>query len=102
MIVQHNFFTALQNFFKNWSDCLLYNKEMFSKIKNGGHRTYFQATWFKASISAILKRHCSHRNSDDVVFLTNFEFCIIAVYMTYKFCFCKIQFLQKLNPIYPF
>ena len=44
MIFQHNFFAAQQNILLNLSDCLLYYKEMFSKIENGGHLTYFQAT----------------------------------------------------------
>ena len=37
-------FFWLTEFFLNLSECVLYYKKLFFEIKNGGHRTHFQAT----------------------------------------------------------
>ena len=57
----------------------------------------FKLHSLKMQISAILKRHCCHRNSDDVTFLTNFEMFIVAVYMTYKFLFRECTIPSKIK-----
>ena len=58
-------------FFKNLQSNSIYQAKIFSELKIGGHDVLFELNYFKAKISAILKRHCC--NGSCATFVKEFE-----------------------------
>ena len=73
MVLQNNFFLALQKFYKigHIVHCII--TKCFIKLKMGVTRRFLKLKAFKARISAILNCQCYHRNSEDDTFVTNFK-----------------------------